>query len=112
VHLRDTLAFGRRFGVPSLAANDPYYNPRGYWNGPVWVEWNYLLVRGLLKYGYLQEATAVTDKVVAAMEAQLRLNHDFWEFYSPDDAWAGYHRTYIWAGLVARMMSDVAAGSP
>ncbi len=41
-HLTDTASFWRRYGVPSLAANDSYYNPRGYWNGPVWIQWNYL----------------------------------------------------------------------
>ncbi len=41
------------------------------------------------------------------MIAQLKKDHDFWEFYSPDEAWAGYHRTYIWAGIIDRMLLDV-----
>ncbi len=44
--LKDTSKFWREYGVPSLAADDRYYNPKGYWNGPMWVQWNYLIVRG------------------------------------------------------------------
>ena len=49
--MTDTTEFWRPFGVPSLSAKDDYYNPIGYWNGPVWVQWDYLLFRGLLDHG-------------------------------------------------------------
>ncbi|MCD4775191.1 MAG: hypothetical protein K8S15_03970, partial [Candidatus Aegiribacteria sp.] len=41
--LTDTDKFWRVYGIPSLAADDIYYNPEGYWNGPVWVQWQYLI---------------------------------------------------------------------
>jgi len=106
--LTDPKKFWRPYGVPSLSADDPYYNPKGYWNGPLWVEWNYLIQRGLLDYGYTKVANELVNKVAANMIAQLKKDHNFWEFYSPDEQWAGYHKTYIWAGLIARMMMDVA----
>ncbi len=105
--MTDTSEFWREYGVPSLAADDPYYNPKGYWNGPVWVEWEYLLERGLLRYGYRDVAKRLVGKVTANVIAQLRKDHYFWEFYDPDAEWAGYHRTYIWAGLVSRMLMDL-----
>ena len=111
--LTDPSKFWRKFGVPSLAADDRYYNPKGYWNGPVWVQWDYLILRGLLRYGYVKEAKELTDRVVASMVAQLKKDHNFWEFYSPDEEWAGYHRTYIWAGIVNQMLLEVEqAGVP
>lgn len=105
--MTDTAKFWRKYGVPSLAADDPYYNPRGYWNGPVWVEWNYLLERGLLRYGYRNVAKELVNRVTSNVIAQLKKDHYFWEFYDPDRQWAGYHRTYIWAGLVSRMLMDL-----
>jgi hypothetical protein len=104
--LTDPKKFWRKYGVPSLAADDPYYNPKGYWNGPVWVEWDYLIERGLIDYGYTNEARELTNRVAENMIAQLKRDHNLWEFYSPDDQWAGYHKTYIWAGLITRMMLD------
>lgn len=100
--------FGRPFGTPSLSADDPYYNPKGYWNGPVWIPWVYLIERGLLRYGYAREAGEIVDRTAANMIGQLKKDHNLWEFYSPDEQWAGYHKTYIWAGLITRMMMDAA----
>ncbi|MFC4873013.1 amylo-alpha-1,6-glucosidase [Negadavirga shengliensis] len=104
--LTDPAAFWRKNGVPSLAANDSYYNSKGYWNGPVWVEWNYLIYRGLKDYGYDDFAWELTERLSGVMVSQLRQNHNLWEFYSPDEDWAGYHKTYIWAGIINRMLID------
>ncbi len=104
--LTDTSKFWRRYGVPSLASDDPYYNPKGYWNGPVWVEWNFLIEQGLIRYGYKKLAGDLVEKVSNGMIAQLEKDHRMWEFYDPDQAWAGYHTAYIWAGLISRMLMD------
>jgi len=106
-HLTDTAKFWRKYGIPSLAADDPYYNDKGYWNGPVWIQWNYLIERGLIDYGYHKEANELVEKVAANMIGQLKENHNLWEFYSPDTEWGGYHKTYIWAGIINRMLLDV-----
>lgn len=105
--LADTARFWRKYGIPTLAADDAYYEPQGYWNGPVWVQWQYLIFRGLVDYGYQKEAQELAERVFAAVLAQLKANHSFWELYSPDTAWGGWYRPYIWAGLVARMMFDL-----
>jgi hypothetical protein len=105
-HLTNPQKFWRTYGIPSLAADDPYYNDKGYWNGPVWVEWNYLLQRGLQDYGYQKEAAELVDKVTEGMLIQLKETNNLWEFYSPDEPWAGYHKTYIWAGIINRMLKD------
>lgn len=106
-HLTDSTSFWRPYGVPSLAADDPFYDPQGYWNGPVWVEWQFLLVRGLQNYGYHDEARELADRVFENVIHHLKRSHTFWEFYSPDTHWAGHHQTYIWTGLVARMVMDL-----
>ncbi|TPE44045.1 amylo-alpha-1,6-glucosidase [Pontibacter mangrovi] len=110
--LTDPEQFWRPYGVPSLSAKDPYYNAKGYWNGPVWVEWDYLIMRGLMDYGYKQEARELVDRVAAGMTEVLKKDHNLWEFYSPDEAWGGYHRTYIWAGIINRMMLDTYKTKP
>ena len=105
--LTDPDTFWRVYGIPSLAADDCYYNPEGYWNGPVWVQWQYLIFRGLINYGYYYQAEQLAYRVLAAIIDQLKNDHNLWEFYSPDDQWAGYHKTYIWAGIAARMLMDL-----
>ena len=105
--LTDPDKFWRVYGIPSLAADDSYYNPEGYWNGPIWIQWQYLIFRGLINYGYCNQAEQLAHIVLAAMIDQLKNDHNLWEFYSPDDQWAGYHKTYIWAGIAARMLMDL-----
>lgn len=106
-HLTNPNKFWRPYGVPSLSADDSYYNDKGYWNGPVWVEWNYLIFHGLKQYGYDELAKELALKNAAVMVDQLKQNHNLWEFYSPDESWAGYHKTYIWAGIINRMLLDM-----
>ncbi len=111
-HLTNPAKFWRRYGIPSLAADDSYYNDKGYWNGPVWVQWNYLVMSGLLNYGYKSEAGELVEKVTEVMSDRLGADHNLWEFYSSDDLWGGHHKTYIWAGIVNRMMKDVSQVKP
>lgn len=101
--------FWRNYGVPTLSATHDYYNPIGYWNGPVWVQWNYLIFRALLDYGYEAEATELANRVLDNMAYHLKKDHVFWEFYSADDRQAGWNQTYIWAGIAARFLIDLDA---
>ncbi len=105
--MTDTTEFWRPYGVPSLSAKDDYYNPIGYWNGPVWVQWDYLLFRGLLDHGYKKETRQLAFKVLDNMVWHLKNDHVFWELYSADDRQAGWNKTYIWAGLAARFLIDL-----
>ena len=105
--MKDPEEFWRQYGVPSLSAKDGYYNPIGYWNGPVWVQWNYLLFRGLIDYGYKKEAGELAYKVLDNITWHLKKDHVFWEFYSADDRQAGWNKTYFWAGIAARFMTDI-----
>lgn len=82
--MTDSTTFCRPNGIPSLAANDSLYDPQGDWNGPVWVQWQYLIVHSLLDYGYETEAPELTDRVLANVIQQLKSTHAFWEFCSPD----------------------------
>jgi hypothetical protein len=106
-HLKNPNEFWRPFGIPTLSADDSYYNPIGYWNGPIWVPWQYLIFRGLIDYGYIEEAKILVDKVLKNISHQLKTNHWFWEFYSADDYQAGWNKTYIWTGILARFLIDL-----
>ena len=106
-HLNNPEEFNRKYGVPSLSADDPYYNPIGYWNGPVWLPWQYLLFRGLIDYGYIREAEDLTERITKNIAFQLKTNHYFWEFYSADDLQAGWNKAYIWSGIIARFYIDL-----
>lgn len=104
--MQDPIEFRRPYGIPSLSAADPYYCPIGYWNGPVWVQWEYLIYRGLRSNGYEDVAEELAGRVLDNMVFHLKKDHVFWEFYSADDHQAGWNKTYIWAGIAARFLID------
>lgn len=106
-HFDNQFEFNRPYGVPTLSAADAYYNPIGYWNGPIWVQWQYLLARGLRDYGYDKRADDLSERVMKNVIYHLKKDHTFWEFYSADDLQAGWNHAYIWTGIVARMLVDM-----
>lgn len=47
-HLKNPAEFWRPHLVPTLAANQPEYDPKGhYWLGSVWAPTNYMVIKGL-----------------------------------------------------------------
>jgi hypothetical protein len=108
--LTDTTKFWRKYGVPTLAADDPWYSAEvDYcckWNGPVWLLWDYMVFRGLLNYGYHEQAMELAGKMLLAAETQLRKNHNYWESYSPDNDVLNCPPNYIWDAIIARLLID------
>lgn len=109
-HLKNPQKFWRKNGIPTLSADDEWYNPNvDYcckWNGPVWLLWNYLVYHGLKSYGYHSDATEVANRIIKAAQHQLSLNHNFWESYSPDYEVLNSPPNYIWDAILARVYID------
>ncbi len=109
-HLKNPAEFWRRFGVPTLSADDPYYDADVVsccrWNGPVWLLWNYMIIEGLRSYGYEREAEALFQKILSAVIYQLRKNHRFWESYSPDNTLLRSPANYIWDSIISKIIYD------
>jgi len=110
-HLTNERSFWRRYGVPTLAADDPHYTPFVdgccRWNGPVWLLWDYMVFRGLLNYGYNDLALKLGDKMMLAVTTQLESNHRFWESFSPDYPVQESPSNYIWDSIMAKLLIDM-----
>lgn len=61
--LRDSTKFSTYIPFPTIAADNPKYNPRGYWRGPIWLDQTYFAISGLRNYGYGELADAYTRQV-------------------------------------------------
>jgi hypothetical protein len=108
--LADSTKFWRRYGVPTLSAQDPWYSPYvDYcckWNGPVWLLWDYLVYEGLRDYGYSDLSRKLASKMIAAAVTQLKKNHNFWESFSPDNEVLNCPPNYIWDSIIARLLIE------
>ena len=109
-HLTDTTKFWRRYGVPTVAADDPWYSAYvDYcckWNGPVWLLWDYMVYQGLRNYGYDDLASSLAQKMMNAVTVQLSKNHNFWESFSPDNEVLDSPSNYIWDAIMAKLLID------
>ena len=61
--LTDTAKFSTYIPFPTVAADNPKYNPRGYWRGSIWLDQTYFAIRGLRNYGYNKMADEYTLQV-------------------------------------------------
>lgn len=63
--LRDPKSFGAKFPVPSVPLNSPDFDPFKYWQGPSWVNINWLLIEGLKNYGFDKEAARLKEQTIS-----------------------------------------------
>lgn len=66
------------WAATSLPPDDPRFRPTLYWRGPVWPILNWVLHRGLARYGFDETAEQVRATVVS-----LARDAGFWEHYDP-----------------------------
>jgi len=93
-HLLSKDEYWAPHGVRSLALHEVKYNPTdGYWQGPVWVISNYLMMHGLMNYGFNTEAKELAQKTVDLLIADLKNTGGMNECYNPEtgEPTAGTH---------------------
>jgi hypothetical protein len=81
-HLRDPQGFATPFPLPSLAADDPRFDGN-MWRGGVWPMVNLLVVVGLERYGFSDEANALRRATLEQLARWFARTGTFWEFYDP-----------------------------
>ena len=59
--LENQHIFGTNYPVPSVPVNSEWFNPIGYWQGPTWVNVNWLIIDGLRRAGHNDYADALRE---------------------------------------------------
>lgn len=62
--LKQERTFWPKYPVPSVPLDSPHFNPNRYWQGPTWVNTNWLIIEGLKSYGYEEDAKELADKTI------------------------------------------------
>ena len=86
----DKSSFNCEGGVRTLSPQEKMYriiasNNPSCWLGPVWIISNYLTFKGLLKYGYTNEARELCEKTIKLLGRDVIRFGGMHEYYSPDD---------------------------
>ncbi len=83
--LENTKTFNRTHRVPTLAADQRGYDPRGgYWCGAVWAPTDTMVIRGLERYGHNRLARDIALNHLACLGKVFGRTGTVWENYAPD----------------------------
>ncbi len=76
--LRDKKKFALKWPIPSVPQTSSFFNPFKYWQGPTWINTNWLIIDGLKRYGFNKEAEELRSKSL-----ELVANSGMYEYFNP-----------------------------
>jgi glycogen debranching enzyme len=82
-HLCSPDEFWTVFPVPSVARNEDGYE-LDMWRGPTWLNIDLLIVEGLKRCGFREQARELSRKALSAVEHWYARLGSIYEFYDPD----------------------------
>jgi hypothetical protein len=98
--IHDDNLFFTEFPVPSVPINSTFYKELGYWQGPSWVNTNWLIIDGLERYGYHAEAELIRNKSIMMVE-----QHGPYEYFSAKTGEPAGAKNFSWtAALIIDMV--------
>lgn len=88
-HYLNEKTFYAPFGVRSVSKAEKMYaiRPSGNpscWLGPIWINANWFVFSGLLRYGYEKEAMELAEKTVTLLGRDIERCGDIHEYYHPE----------------------------
>jgi putative isomerase len=89
-HYQDPRTFNAPFGVRTLSRMEKMYNLRASgnpssWLGPIWGISNYMVFRGLVQYGFTDEARELAGKTITLFGSDLEKCGAMHEYYQPEN---------------------------
>ncbi|MGC9522348.1 MAG: amylo-alpha-1,6-glucosidase [Anaerolineae bacterium] len=83
-HLENPQTFGSAFPIPSVSLDDPAWST-DMWRGPTWINFDYLVIQGLLRQGQPDRAKTLRDAVLEYVDKYYQQYGVLFEFYDAKD---------------------------
>lgn len=88
--------FGLNYPLPSVPRSSAYFDPRRYWQGPTWINTNWLVIDGLKRYGFNEHA-----EVLREVTLELVSMHGCYEYFDPIDGSPHGSPEFSWTAALA-----------
>jgi len=79
-HIRNSEEFWGEYAIPTVARNDPKYDPETMWRGPVWANVNYFFIEALEQINETELADELREKTLQMIIAQPSI----YEYYNAE----------------------------
>jgi neutral trehalase len=98
--LENEHQYGPAYPVPSVTTSSFWFHPKLYWQGPSWVNMNWLIIDGLNRYGYKDHAAALRESTLEMVNKS-----GFHEYFDPLNGEAAGADNFSWtAALVIDLL--------
>jgi hypothetical protein len=94
--LENEHMFGPAYPIPSVPLTSTWFNATRYWQGPTWMNMNWLIIDGLRRYGYRHHADALVESSL-----ELIGKHGFYEYFDPLSGEALGATDFSWTAALA-----------
>jgi hypothetical protein len=100
--LHDAKEFETDYPVASVPVQSTWFKPHGYWQGPAWLNTNWMIIDGLQRYGFHAEAATIIKQSLAMAEKS-----GMYEYFSPLDGSPAGARDFSWtAAMVVDLLEN------
>jgi hypothetical protein len=93
--LENEHLFGTAYPVPSVPPSSFWFNPIRYWQGPSWVNTNWLIIDGLKRYGYKEHAQALKETTIEMVQKA-----GFYEYFNPLNGEGAGAKDFSWTAAL------------
>jgi glycogen debranching enzyme len=93
--LADPETYGAQYPIPSTPLNSEYFNPVRYWQGPTWINMNWMIAEGLERNGQMNAANTLRSQTVGLIEKT-----GIYEYYSPLTGAKAGADTFSWSAAL------------
>jgi tetratricopeptide (TPR) repeat protein len=76
-HLLNPKEFWTEFPLPTVSADHKEYDPKGYWRGRSWINVLWFVYNGLKRYGFIEEAKQLGERVLNIMSSGPTCNENY-----------------------------------
>ena len=84
VHLENPKEFGTEFLIPSISVKDETFGS-DMWRGPVWINYNYMISKGLVEYGHSVLSQKIEEKTLSVINEWYNRTGTVYEFYDSEN---------------------------
>ncbi len=93
--LESAKLYGPPYPVPSVAINSAHFKPLGYWQGPTWININWLIIDGLERNGFQEHADALRESTLELVQKS-----GLYEYFNPLDGTPAGTNHFSWTAAL------------